>query len=290
TQRNATQRNATQRNATQRNATQKLKAFTLIEVIFVFAIIAILLAILLPGMIALKRNAQRVQDASHLKKIAEGWKIYTIDLNLRIPVWPRAGLPGGHEFVPHLSGGSANNGWKGRERCIINDPYVYVAPGDKYASKVKKTAVVISAPSGGDAAAYLSPYITSRNEIANDTNSVSFSYCLISGLSSSVPLDTTPIAFTRGLKANGKWHSKYGLYGDKGGYVAYGDGHIVWFDGSKPAKFLKWDKTGYSTDIRNALPNNTFISSGWNMNTNIKDTDGSLLIIYHAGTGGTGGN
>ncbi|MDR2200797.1 MAG: prepilin-type N-terminal cleavage/methylation domain-containing protein, partial [Puniceicoccales bacterium] len=58
-----------QRNATQRNATQKLKAFTLIEVIFVFAIIAILLAILLPGMGTIKRSVQKLRDVSHLQKI-----------------------------------------------------------------------------------------------------------------------------------------------------------------------------------------------------------------------------
>jgi hypothetical protein len=51
-----------------------------------------------------------------------------------------------------------------------------------------------------------------------------------------------------------------GLYGSKGGYVVYCDGHIVWFDGSRPAKFLKWDKTGYTSDIRYAVPTNAEIS------------------------------
>ncbi|MDR2201073.1 MAG: prepilin-type N-terminal cleavage/methylation domain-containing protein, partial [Puniceicoccales bacterium] len=51
----------------------KLKAFTLIEVIFVFAIIAILLAILLPGMSTLKRSVQKLRDVSHLQKIRGAW-------------------------------------------------------------------------------------------------------------------------------------------------------------------------------------------------------------------------
>jgi prepilin-type processing-associated H-X9-DG protein len=183
----------------------------------------------------------------------------------------------------YLSGGSVNEGWKGQERCIINDLNVYLSPGDKYSSKAIIDAISIA--EGGDDNASL----RSGTHVTNDmgTNCFVASYCTIAGISASVPLDTTPIAFTRGLKANGTWHSKYGLYGSKGGYVAYCDGHVAWFDGSKPAKFVKWDKSGYTTDIREAIPTGAFISSGQYLNDNVKDSDTSLLIIYHAGTGGS---
>jgi hypothetical protein len=125
-----------------------------------------------------------------------------------------------------------------------------------------------------------------KNDVTASTGAIPLSYCLISGLSASVPLDTTPFGFTRGLKANGKWHSKYGLYGDKGGYVVYCDGHITWFDGSRPAKFLHWNGKEYTTDIRKAVPNGTRISSGYEAREDLTDaTDNSLLIIQHAGTG-----
>jgi hypothetical protein len=85
--------------------------------------------------------------------------------------------------------------------------------------------------------------------------------------------------------SNGKQHPDYGLYGEKGGWVVFADGHCKWLDGNKPAKFLKWDGTGYTTDIRQAVPNNAFISSGFRLNSSIKiDTD--VLIIYNSGTGG----
>jgi hypothetical protein len=100
------------------------------------------------------------------------------------------------------------------------------------------------------------------------------------------PLDTTPFGFTRGLRKDGKWDEKTGLYRSKGGYVVFCDGHITWFDGSKPAKFLKWDQSGYTSDIREAVPNSTFITCG-NVGTNKSYTsDGELVIFYHAGTGG----
>jgi prepilin-type processing-associated H-X9-DG protein len=68
-----------------------------------------------------------------------------------------------------------------------------------------------------------------------------------------VPLDITPLAFTRGLKTDGTWDETAGLYGSKGGYVVFCDGHVTWYDGSKPAKFLKWDKSGYTSDIREVM-------------------------------------
>jgi prepilin-type processing-associated H-X9-DG protein len=231
-------------------------------------------------MSTIRQGAQKLRDASNLKKIAEAWKTYTVDNNFgTIPVSPRGGEPGGAELMRFLSGGSVEDGWKGQDHCILNDPYVYLSPGDKYASKMVKEA--LSSPEGREADASLVAWLPVTNELSS--NGMLYSYCTIAGISASVPLDTTPIAFTRGLKANGTWHSKYGLYGSKGGYVVYCDGHVAWFDGSKPAKFVKWDKSGYTTDIRQALPNDTFISSGWLLKGDVKDSDASLLIIYNAG-------
>ncbi|MDR2813017.1 MAG: hypothetical protein LBB05_04530, partial [Puniceicoccales bacterium] len=100
------------------------------------------------------------------------------------------------------------------------------------------------------------------------------------------PLETTPFGFTRGLREDGKWDEKAGLYGSKGGYVIYCDGHVTWFDGSKPAKFLKWDQSGYTNDIREAVPSSSWITCGNpGTKTNYK-SDGKLVILYHAGTGG----
>jgi prepilin-type processing-associated H-X9-DG protein len=268
---------------------KKKKSFTLLEIVFTIVIIGILLAIFMPVISSIKLAAQKVRDVSNLKTIATAWKTYTEKFGA-IAVVPRHGLSGGFELVHYLSGGSLGadvsnvnlgKGWLGREKCILNDPYIYVSSQDKYASKIQKE--IISDASGRDCNAYLKSYQPITNDLSND---VSLSYCIISGLSSSVPLDRTPLGFSRGLKTNGKWHPKYGLYGDKGGYVVFCDGHVTWFDGSRPAKFLTWDQNGYSTDIRDAIPNSAFISSGWNLKNNIKDTDNSLLLIYHNGTGG----
>jgi prepilin-type processing-associated H-X9-DG protein len=174
--------------------------------------------------------------------------------------------------------------WQLKERCILPDPYAYISSGDKYAAKVVQETISASDVGGS---CYLDPYSRAKHDLTTSSSSITLSYCTIPGLPTSVPLATTPVAFTRGLKDNGKWHSKYGLYGDKGGYVVYCDGHVVWFDGSKPAKFLHWNGQQYTTDIRQTIPNSAFISSGHMMKSDIKDVDNALLIIAHNGTGGS---
>jgi type II secretory pathway pseudopilin PulG len=264
-----------------RSVKSKNKSFTLLEIVFAIVIIGILLAIFLPVMSSIKLAAQKIKDQSNLKTIAGAWKTYTIDNN-----WGTIIPYNGFELLHYLSGGSLQSqGWQGQERCILNDSYVYVSPGDRYASKVLKEA--ISSPAG-NADAYLESYVRVKNDITISGDAVPLSYCLISGLSASVPLATTPLGFTRGLRKDGKWDERVGLYGSKGGYVVFCDGHTTWLDGSKPARFLKWDRSGYTSDIREAVPSSAFISCG---NETVKSdykSDGSdekLVILHHAGTG-----
>jgi hypothetical protein len=102
-------------------------------------------------------------------------------------------------------------------------------------------------------------------------------------LPSNVPLDTTPLGFTRGLCTDGTWDEKLGLYGSKGGYVIYCDGHATWFDGSQPARFLRWDKLGYTSDIRETVPDTVRISNG-NL-SNYENSNGATVILCDMGTG-----
>ncbi|MDR0740913.1 MAG: hypothetical protein LBF34_04365 [Puniceicoccales bacterium] len=106
---------------------------------------------------------------------------------------------------------------------ILNDPYVYISPADRYASKIKQTAICyISSGTVENTGAFKEL----TNPIIN--NSWMFSYCFALDLPSNVPLDTTPFAFTRGLQIDGKWDEKYGLYGSEGGLCGLrADGHTV---------------------------------------------------------------
>ncbi len=50
--------------------------FTLLEILVVIAIIALLLAILLPGLNRARQSARKVECAAHLRQIGVGWTIY----------------------------------------------------------------------------------------------------------------------------------------------------------------------------------------------------------------------
>ncbi|MDR1906911.1 MAG: hypothetical protein LBQ03_01685, partial [Puniceicoccales bacterium] len=248
-------------------------------IVFTVSIIGILLAILLPAMSAIKLSAKKVKDVSNLKKIAEAWKECVVNRGRTIDSF--SSWDGKHyisAFIERLAG----SGETSTSGMVLNDPYIYISPGDKYAGKIEKD--IICYFNGTEI----------RNEgwyngVSNFMNSgaLLISYCLVSRLSANVPLDTTPFAFTRGLREDGKWDEKTGLYGSKGGYVVYCDGHVTWFDGSKSAQFLKWDKSGYTSNIREAVPSSTWIACG-NPGTKTNYTsDDKLVILSHAGTGGT---
>jgi prepilin-type processing-associated H-X9-DG protein len=223
-------------------------------------------------MSAIKLSAQKVKDMSNLKKIAEGWRECAIN---------RSGIDQDQVCATGFVQGLAGYGKSDVSDMVLNDPDVCISPGDKYASKVQ-WASVCGFDSGNiyDYGEAIWSRVT--NPMTNGDRSL-FSCCLIANLSGNVPLSATPFGFTRWLKINGKWHSSYGLYGSKGGYVVFCDGHVTWFDGDKSARFLKCDQSGYTSDIREAVPDSAFISGGMDLRSNIADTDGSIMLLEHRG-------
>ncbi|MDR2371704.1 MAG: type II secretion system GspH family protein [Puniceicoccales bacterium] len=273
----------------------KNKSFTLLEIVFTITIIGILLAICLPVMSAIKLSAQKLKDASNLQTIAAAWKEYTINrgniMNLMVASPGTSCSDYGNWFAQTLAGVEQNTSSKCRfypSKCALNGPNVYISSNDRYASKVLKEyiAIGIDTNEGCETKEYNPWSVSSATDLkfVNPPWKTIFSYCTIGNLDGSVPLATTPLAFTRGLKSDGTWDEKYGLYGSKGGYVVFCDGHITWFDGNKPAKFLHWSGEEYTTDIRQAVPNVAKIGNGGITGT--EGTKYSNLIVWGNGTGG----
>ncbi|MDR0740405.1 MAG: type II secretion system GspH family protein [Puniceicoccales bacterium] len=271
------------------------KSFTLLEVVFTITIIGILLAIFLPVMSAIKLNAQKLKDTANLKKIATAWYEYAVNqgnsMDLRETSPKDECSDYGIWFALSLAGCAQTTGKFHRSKSFLNDPNAYVSPSDKYASEVVSEYIARGSDNTEESDLiynfgwnHKNNDFNAENDTATSNAKFFFSYCTIGNLDASVPLVTTPLAFTRGLKSNGTWDEKYGLYGSKGGYVVFCDGHITWFDGSKPAKFLHWNGEQYTTDIRQAIPNVAKIGNG-SVQTSLTGQYDNI-VIWGNGTGG----
>jgi hypothetical protein len=167
---------------------------------------------------------------------------------------------------------------------------VYISSGDKYASKVTKQLIVkgVDNSTEGSDVTHFNPWSqvqsTELSIVVSSSLGVLFSYCLIANIPASADLATTPIAYTRGLKESGLWDKKYGLYGESGGFVVFADGHCKWFDGNKPAKFLKWDRSGYTSNIREAVPTGALFGNGGIIGPPKAPYD--TLVLWGNGSGG----
>lgn len=82
---------------------------------------------------------------------------------------------------------------------------------------------------------------------------------VVSGVHPLAPPATTPVAWTRGLQANGKWsaldQTNPGVYGDKGGFIVFLDGHVEFHkdlaaDGGQLIHYTTGRRTA---DIRQAI-------------------------------------
>jgi hypothetical protein len=233
----------------------KNKSFTLLEIVFTITIIGILLAICLPAMSAIKLSAQKLKDQSNLQTIAKAW--YECAVNRGWTINEINGKSIHLTFAEQLAG----FGKSSPSDMILNDPYVYISPGDKHASRVTQEAICRFADG---VIVSNEPWLSAPSDSKFRWGTL-ISYCLALNLPSNVPAETTPLAFTRGLRSDtGTWDEILGLYGSKGGYVVFCDGHVTWFDGSKPARFLKWDQSGYTSDIWEAVPpGSKFCCSDW---------------------------
>src|SRR5205809_4341186 len=78
----------------------KRRAFTLIELLMVIAIIAILAAFLLPTISKAKLRARQAQCVSQLKQIGLAFHSFAHDHNSRFPMQVRTNEGGTLEFVP----------------------------------------------------------------------------------------------------------------------------------------------------------------------------------------------
>lgn len=250
----------------------KRRAFTLIEIVFVISILGILCALALPGFQTIRMKVRRTQDMANLKKIAEAWQLFSEHRGM-MPT--HTGCNDRIEFAAILAGLDGS-----KQGSILNDANVYCSSGDQYASPIIADMVGYVDAQGNEH--YAQPWERVHSALCTGPSEI-LSYDLIQGVDPNRPRETLPIAFTRGLKENGLWDAQYGVYGAKGGLIAYADGHVTWYDGDQPVSFLLPDQSDYTHNIRELFGSDVWISCGSGNFNNVIGNDQSPVILSASG-------
>lgn len=219
-----------------------LAGFTLIELLTVIAIIGILAAIIFPTVGKVRETAQRTVDANNLREIVKAAQLYAADNNDRLPD-PQAIAA---QNPAPVTGGQGPFLWAGilAQRGLLTDPTFYFAKNDPAFNGTYPTAIV-------------SPANRSQLDASFVTDRV-LSFEFVGGLRMS-DAPTTPVAFTRGLLANGTWSADNGVYRDAGGHIAFLGGNVQYYPNlTEAATQLTLNNGRKGSSVLQALPfNNT---------------------------------
>jgi prepilin-type N-terminal cleavage/methylation domain-containing protein len=209
------------------SVSRQRKGFTLIELLTVIAIIGVLAAVLFPGVQGVMRSAKKNSALNKLRSIGQGYLNWsqggrTMKLN---GTWTSGGQVATRvsEYAANLAiGAQLDSGelWFVEGDALLDNNIITQMP---------KNVVQVQG-----AASVVSPIFTAA--LVEATASSWSVYAPTSpGLSGSV---VVPLAWTRGLQADGTWAAATGMaagsvWGPEGGHIVYGDGHVSWCTNTK---------------------------------------------------------
>jgi prepilin-type N-terminal cleavage/methylation domain-containing protein len=198
--------------------------FTLVELLVSIAVIGILTSMLVPVIGKVLEEGRKTKGSNALSQIAKAYLQY---INTR-------------EDISAINKAVKISDWALvlAQAGFLNDSRMYIFPYDVGASKI--LSKVICSPSKG------TPDLAFSGATA-------FSVSVAIGVPVHSDSSITPIVWTRGLQPNGKW-STTGVYGTKGGFIAFLDGHVEWFsDLGEDATNGKLVKSSDGTSTNNIL-------------------------------------
>jgi len=240
------------------------RAFTLIELLTVIAIIGILAAIIIPTIGKVRETAQRAVDASNLREIGKAALLYAADNNDRLPD-PNSN-PAPTTTAP-------------------NKYFVYIGLLAKYGG-VNEASLLFSRNDslfdGVVPAGVLDPADATKNTVHPDVLTRIPSLNFVGGLKATDP-STTPVAFTRGLTVGGLWNgnatdANQGAYGEGGGHVLFLGNNVQYFKSTENR--LVDTKGNPTSDVRKTVK-----AGGSRRLYGLDDTNN---VASEDGTAGTG--
>lgn len=209
------------------------RAFTLIELLMVLAVLAILMGMLIPSVGIVRENAQRMATGQKLRQIG-----------LAVASYQQA--TGRTLVADDLAG------WLARivSETGLRDGKIFLFDEDPLLAALGLPIPPVLAERAADGSW----------QVIADFARWPIGVTVVSGLPAMAPPSTTPVAWTRGLQRSGKWRefgdAGCGIYGSNGGFVVFLDGHVEFHrdlaaEGGVLVDYLTGRATG---DIVRALP------------------------------------
>ena len=193
--------------------TRKRSGFTLIELLTVIAIIGILAAVLFPGVQGVMQKAKMSTASTKVRNIGQAYISFASTGNKYIK-------EGTWSVTTSTAAGSVSD-WAAvlAYNADLNAAELWYVDADKKNETAEFPKQVLT---GTGTASAIDSKFGSPNG-ANGVHSWSTYVPVPKNLTEKLPL-----IWTRGLGSDGKWSADDGVWGDKGGHIAWGDSHVTW--------------------------------------------------------------
>ena len=211
--------------------------FTLIELLAVIAVIGILAAILVPSVSLVRQSARRSAAQSQLRELQTAYMAYA-ESGSRARSINADSIYDWARVLAQYSDFNDAKMW-----FVTEDPLVEI--------EASLPLVVATPPASG----------TGTWQVHPDFQGFPLSFAVANRLSSQAP-SSTPLAWTRGLTAAGTWADETaptpGVYGSKGGHVAFLNGSVAFYEDLSVdgGLLIDYDSKQPTGNIRDALSPN----------------------------------